>query len=89
MASEQHCAGRRAKKAWKLSRNFSKKKNADGEIIKMMGPGPSLKVWVKKQVADNTVEAEDCKVWLKSKATKQVRKQKQITIKKDSGDKKR
>lgn len=59
---------KRTKKAWHVARSFKKKKDADGRITVSKTPGPTLKVWARQQIEENSLYAEDCKIWLYNKA---------------------
>jgi hypothetical protein len=68
----------KVKKAWHTSRNFHKKKSADGVTTKSFSPGLTLKKWAKNQIENSGPHSEECQQWLKNKRTlaQQSRKRK-------------
>lgn len=62
-------AAKRVKNAWHKVRCVSKKKDADGNLVKTMSPGPTLKQWAKEQIKNSGSHSQECEVWLKNKKT--------------------
>lgn len=56
------------KTLWHRARGRSRRKNAEGQVIvTRMKPGPTLKVWAREQVKNQTSDAAVCQEWLEHK----------------------